>query len=86
MVENVVEELSARCVLENDADVFLSLDHLVETDNVWVRDLAQNSDLAVNLRKACWVTSNAVPTDKLDGDLATVTLGVKTVIIVLEHT
>lgn len=69
MVENVVEELAARGVLEDDADVLFSLDHLVKTDDVRMGDLAKDGDLAVNLCEASWVASDAVATDKFDGDL-----------------
>ncbi len=49
VVENVIKELAAGGVLEDDTDVLIGLDHLVETDDVWVRDLAKDGNFAVDL-------------------------------------
>ena len=37
VVEDVVEQLAARSVLHNDANVSLGLDHLVQPDNIRMR-------------------------------------------------
>ena len=49
VVENVVEELTARCILEDDANVSLSLYHLVQPDDVGVVEPTQDVDLAIDL-------------------------------------
>jgi hypothetical protein len=69
VVENVVEQLSARCVLEDDADVSLCLDHLVQAHNVGMLQTTQNRDFTVDLGKAVGVVTQCLATDQLDGNL-----------------
>ena len=69
MVENVVEELAARRVLEDNTNVLFGLDHFVQTHDVGVGDFAEDGDFAVDLCEAGWVTSDTVAPDELDGDL-----------------
>lgn len=49
VVEDVVEKLSARCILKNDADLRFRLGHLVQTDNIRVGYLLEDGNLAVYL-------------------------------------
>ncbi len=79
--EDVVEELAAGGVLEDDADVAVRLDDLVEADNVGVAYVLEHLDLAFHLGHLCGVPvlvvveveggvgSDLVALDEFDGDL-----------------
>lgn len=69
VIEDVVEELTARCVLENDTNVSLCLHHFVQPNDVGVRDASQNGNFAVDLGQSGGVVANAVSLDQLDSDL-----------------
>ena len=36
MGENVIEQFTSRCAVENDADVDIGFDNVVQSDYVWV--------------------------------------------------
>jgi hypothetical protein len=69
VVEDVVEQLTARRILEDDADVALSLNHLMQANNVRVVEPAQDVDLAVDLGQAVRVTAQGLSPYELDGNL-----------------
>lgn len=50
------------------------LRHLVESDNIWVRDLPEDRDLAVDLGKSRGVIADRVASNELDGYLNTTIL------------
>ena len=50
MVEDVIEELPTRRILEDYPNVSLGLDHLVEANDIRVRQLPENGNLTVDLR------------------------------------
>lgn len=69
VVEDVVEQLTARRILEDDADVALSLNHLMQADNVRVVEPAQDVDLAVDLGQTVRVAAQSLSPYELDGNL-----------------
>ena len=69
MVEDVVEQLTARRILEDDADVALSLNHLMQANNVRVVEPAQDVNLAVDLGQAVRVAAQSLSPYELDGNL-----------------
>lgn len=51
MSENVIKELSARGVLEDDANEAIRLDDFVEAYDVGVSDVLEDLNLALDLRE-----------------------------------
>ena len=71
MVENVVKEFTARCILEDDANVPLSLNHLVQPNNIRVIEPAQDVDLTVDLLQPVRVAAQCLSSYELDSHLDT---------------
>lgn len=69
VVEDVVEELAAGGVLEDDAHVALGLDELVQADDIRMIELLEDRDLAVDLGQAGGVAGEGLLADQLDRDL-----------------
>ena len=69
VVEDVVEQLTARRILEDDADVALGLNHLMQANNVRVVEPAQDVDLAVDLGQTVRVAAQSLSPYELDGNL-----------------
>lgn len=67
--QDVVEELAARRILENDSDVAVGLDAFVKADDVGVRQCLQDGDFAVYLGNAGGMGRNRVSTNEFDCDL-----------------
>lgn len=67
--QDVVEQLAARSVLENDSNVPLGFHHLVQPDNVGMLDAAKDGNLAINLGQSRGIAPDGVSFDQFDGDL-----------------
>lgn len=69
VVENIVEQLASRCILENDANVSLCLDLVDQAHDIRVLDTSQNGNFSVDLGESRRVAANTVPFNKLDSNL-----------------
>lgn len=69
VVQDVVEQFASRSILENNSDMPFGLDHLMQANNVRVRNASENGNLAVNLGQPRGIVAYTVPLDQLDGNL-----------------
>lgn len=69
MVEDVIKQLAAGRILENDTNMSFRLDHLVKADNIGMMQPSKNCDFAVDLGKAVRVIPKGFSSYELDGDL-----------------
>lgn len=69
MVQNIIEELASRCIFQDNAHMPLSLDKLVQSNDIRVLQFFENGDLAVDLGQASGVSRQALFADQFDRHL-----------------
>lgn len=69
MVEDIIEQFTARRVFENNTNVSVCLDLVDQTHDIGVLDPTKNSNFAINLCKSRRVATYSVSLDELDSDL-----------------
>lgn len=66
VVEDIIEKFTSRSIFQDDSHVSLSLDELVQPNNIRVLQLLKDGDLAVDLGQASRVSGQTLLADQLD--------------------
>jgi hypothetical protein len=66
VIEDIIEKLTSGSIFQDDSHMSLSLDELVQSNNIRVLQLLKDGDLAVDLGQASRVSSQALFADQLD--------------------